>query len=62
MRNNNLKFKNELLRVGIYLILIGIYLTSEIGFVLGGIHLFLILKNHKKYGMSRFLQFLISKI
>lgn len=52
----------EVIRVVLFLLIILIYLTTKIGFVLALLHFFLLLKNSRKYGMSVILNKLITKI
>jgi len=43
----------EFLRIVIFIGLITFYFTTTFGLITGGVHLFLIMKNPKKYGMSK---------
>jgi len=45
----------EILRVIIYILLMIFYFTTKIGIFIGLIHLILIVRNPKRYGMSRLL-------
>jgi len=45
--------KTELKRALFFLLIMAFYFTTEIGLVIGLLHLILILVNPKKFGMSR---------
>ena len=45
----------ELLRIAVYLGIIFFYLVTELGHIMGVIHLVLVLLNPSKFGMSRLL-------
>ena len=46
----------EIKRVIIYLVVIGFYLSTTVGFVIGFIHLILASRNPHQFGMSRLVQ------
>ncbi len=53
------KWIKEILRALLYLLLLLFYTTSYIGHIIGIIHLIAVIRNHRKYGVSRLINRLV---
>ncbi|TVR76084.1 MAG: hypothetical protein EA409_13775 [Saprospirales bacterium] len=51
----------EVLRVVLFLLIIGVYLSSLTGALIGLIHLILMIYNPRRFGISRILNHLLSE-
>jgi len=52
--------KREVIRIIVFLFIIGFYFNSKIGFTLGVLHLILAFAKPKQFGMSKLIQKLMS--
>lgn len=51
----------EVLRIVLFLLLIGVYVSSITGALIGVIHLILMIYNPKRFGISRILNLVLDK-
>ncbi len=55
MKYRRRNYWKETSRIILFMLIVLIYFTTKIGLIIGVIHLFLALRNPKRFGMSRIL-------